>query len=257
MKISFGHIAGATLPLLFLLSIALTEAGPLEPTNVPVFFGEVPKTSEAAIEFSVGEDALREEHIGERVTLFGQLHDTSAINLFHGFSYNGRRINRRRYYVKERIYERPHKSIWATVEASVSRVDSRNGDKHEIQIHSYQGLSTEEMQAVARASVASSEWVSKHRGTIDLNKFKEVNLKPSFVTEANWNRDFNQLEQRNDLEIHSLDIKRSIIELVCSRYVVEEVAHHHAVFVELIMVYNLSDCKPIRLLVRRGGYFLE
>jgi hypothetical protein len=169
----------------------------------------------------------------------------------------GRQTDQRRYYVVDRVYKSPIASIWATVDATITQVDTRQDDKHEIRIHSYRGLTTKEVQALARASVNSQQWLAENRKMIDLNKFKKDRPKPHLIKKENWKSDFNQLPRRDDVEIRSLDMKRAVVELLCSRYVVEEVSHHHASFIDLIMVYDLKNDEPIRLLVRSGGYFLE
>jgi hypothetical protein len=225
--------------------------------QVPVIFDEVAESHKSTIAFDPGEATLIAKHAGMRTTLFGRLEDTSEINLFHAYWYDGRHTAHRRYYVKARVYKRPHTSLWATVDATITQVDTRHDDKHEIRIHSYRGLSTKEIQAIARASVNSHQWVSDNRKMIDLNEFRKGRPKPPLVEEANWRSDFNKLHRRDDVEIRSLDMKRTVVELVCSRYVVEEVPHHHATFIDLIMVYDLKNDAPIRLLVRAAGYFLE
>lgn len=99
--------------------------------------------------------------------------------------------------------------------------------------------------------------MSEHHRAIDLNEFKKTHAQPPLTRNENWNADFNELDRRDIVELRSLEMKRGIAELLCSRYVVEEVQRHHAVFVDLVMVYDLKNDTPLRLLIRRGGYFLE
>ena len=75
--------------------------------------------------------------------------------------------------------------------------------------------------------------------------------------EANWNKDFNQLERYDNVDIRALDMKRGMVALACSRYIVEKVYNHHAVYIDLIMIYDLENSEPVRLIVRRNGFFLE
>lgn len=267
MKKAFNDFASATLPLLvvsiLLAVIDSTSAAEKEKTprsnmpQVPVIFDEVPESRKSTIEFDPGEAMLTEKQTGVRTTLFGQLQDTSAINLFYAYWYDGRHTAHRRYYVKDRVYKRPHTSVWVTVDATITRVDTRSDDKHKIRIHSYRGLSTKEMQAIGRALVKSHQWTSDNHKTIDLNEFKKSSPRPFLVKEEDWKADFNKLHRRDVAEIHSLDMKREIAEFVCSRYVIEEVLRHHAAYIDLIMVYDLKNDKPLRLVVRRSGYFLE
>lgn len=229
----------------------------LDKTRVPVIFEELADSEKTSIAFDPGEAALTEKHVEMRTTLFGELSDSSAINTFRAYWYDGRHMAQRRYYVDDRVYKNPHASIWATVDATIVRVDTRLDDKHEIRIHSYRGLTTEEVQTLARASANSQQWIADNRNLIDFNDFKKGRPKPAFVEEVNWKRDFNKLHRLDDVKIRSLDMKRGVVELICSRYVVEEVPNHHASYIDLIMVYDLKKHEAIRLLVRSGGYFLE
>ena len=225
--------------------------------DVPVVFGDILETESPAFDLNPGEAALTAEDEGVRTTLFGRLADTGAINLFHAFWYDGRQIDHRRYFVETRVFERLHASIWATVDATITQVDVPGDDKHSIRIHRYNPLTAKEMQKIARASADSHHWVSNNRQHIDLNAFKNGRSKPYIVQEDNWNRDFNKLSRRDEMEIRSLDMIRGMVELTCSRYIIEELPGHHAAFIDLNMVYDLKNEAPIRLLVMSNGYFME
>lgn len=267
MSLIIADFRGVTLSMLvcliFVFGIDLPSALAAEkaahPTRpeVPVIFGKVKSPNHSNLEFAPGELTLTEKDLGIRTTLFGKLTDTSAINMFHAYWYDGHHIACRRYYVKDRIYKRPHHSVWVTIHATITHIDTRGNDKHEIQIHAYHTLSTKEIQAITHAAVASYQWLSENRRLIDLNQFKQGRAKPYLADEGNWNKDFNKLDRYDNVDIRSLDMKRGVVEFIGSRYVVEEVRNHHAVYIDLIMVYDLKNSEPIRMIVRRGGFFLE
>ena len=267
MKKTDNKFAIAEFAILFFFSLSITFASSSIalsqktsiPTidNVPVIFGKVPQEHQSILTLDSGEDVLTDKDLGVSTTLFGKLHDTGAIDLFYAYWYDGRQISSRRYYVKNHIYKQPHSSLWVKVEATITNVDSRLNDKHEIQINTYHGLNTKEIQAIARASANSVQWLSKNLHLIDLNRFKDDRSKSILISEERWNSDFNKLNKKGSIEISSLDMKRGIAEIVCSRYVIEEVPRHHASYIDLVMVYDLNNDVPIRLIVRPNGYFLE
>ncbi len=223
---------------------------------MPVLFDQPAKATKPKLK--PGEGPLEaDDHEGKRTTLFGELQDTGVINLFMAHWFDGSRFSRRRYYVDGRPYKRPHQSVWARIDATIAKVDSATDDKHELRIHSFEGLSTTELQQVNRALVLSHRWISKNVGAVDLNRHKKTHKKPVFVKDANWNADFNELPVRDLFEIRAMDLKRAVAAFACRRYVVEEVPHHHGTYVDLVMIYDLKNKKPVRLEVRRGGFFLE
>jgi hypothetical protein len=235
------------------------ESAPLEMIELPVIFAGPlgARASTDSVETDVGESELQAKQLGSRVKLFGELHDTGAINLFHASWYDGSRIVRRRYYVSERIYQQPFQSIWVTAEATISQVDEKNNDKHEIQIHAYQGLNVAEIQIIAQGLAESSDWFNSGHQPIDLNDYKGKQRFPGFISAEKLEADFNALPTRKLNEIQALDNKRGFAEFACTRYVVDEVSSHHAAYLDLVMVYDLTNKKPIRVIVEQHGFFLE
>ena len=103
----------------------------------------------------------------------------------------------------------------------------------------------------------SHQWVSDHHPTIDLNEFKQIYPQPFFVSDRNWNTDFNTLPKPELREIRSLDMKRGMAKFVCLRYIIDEVPHHHATYIDLSLVYDLQNQRPLQMIISRNGYFLE
>ncbi|MBT8386428.1 MAG: hypothetical protein KJO12_03365, partial [Ignavibacteria bacterium] len=55
---------------------------------------------------------LPEDLLAKSFVLYGELFDTGELNLMDIYTFDGENALRRRYYVKNRVYQKPFNSVW-------------------------------------------------------------------------------------------------------------------------------------------------
>jgi len=157
---------------------------------------------------------------GKTFVLYGELFDTGELNLMDIYTSDGENALRRRYYVKNRVYQNPFNSVWVQVTGKYSRLDYDSDGKNEVDISSFKKLS-EIDKKVEKAEGYCSDWVSKNRTSYDLNEYKQTERFKKTLSDLE-HIDFNKTDFKIDHSLVFFDFDKMVIGVACGRHTLRE-----------------------------------
>jgi hypothetical protein len=204
--------------------------------------------------FNHNNTKLPEDLSSKSFVLYGELFDTGELNLMDIYIFDGENALRRRYYVKNRVYQKPFNSVWVQVTGKYSRLDYDSDGKNEIDISNFKKLS-EIDKKVEEAEDYCRDWVSKNRTFNDLNEYKQTERFKKALGDLE-HIDFNKTEFKIDHSLVYFDFDKMIIGVDCGRHTLRENLQRGD-YLNYLAIYDLKNEKLLKVKVVNTGYFLE
>lgn len=197
---------------------------------------------------------LPEDLSGKTFVLYGELFDTGELNLMDIYTYDDENTLRRRYYVKNRVYQKPFNSVWVQVTGKYSLLDYDSDGKNEVDIRNFKKLS-EIDKKVEKAEDYCSDWVSKNRTSYDLNEYKQTERFKKALSDLEY-LDFNKTDFKIDHSLVFFDFDKMVIGVACGRHTLRENIQRGD-FLNYLAIYDLKNEKLLKVKIVNTGYFLE
>lgn len=197
---------------------------------------------------------LPEDLSGKTFVLFGELFDTGELNLMDIYTYDDENTLRRRYYVKNRVYQKPFNSVWVQVTGKYSLLDYDSDGKNEVDIRNFKKLS-EIDKKVEKAVGYCSDWVSKNRTSYDLNEYKQTERFKKALSDLEY-LDFNKTDFKIDHSLVFFDFDKMVIGVACGRHTLRENIQRGD-FLNYLAIYDIKNEKLLKVKIVNTGYFLE
>lgn len=197
---------------------------------------------------------LPEDLSAKSFVLYGELFDTGELNLMDIYTFDGENALRRRYYVKNRVYQKPFNSVWVQVTGKYSRLDYDSDGKNEIDISNFIKLS-EIDKKVEKAEDYCRDWVSKNRTSYDLNEYKQTERFKIALSDLE-HLDFNKTDFKIDHSLVYFDFDKMVIGVACGRHTLRENLQR-ADYLNYLAIYDLKNEKLLKVKIVNTGYFLE
>ena len=197
---------------------------------------------------------LPEDLSGKTFVLYGELFDTGELNLMDIYTYDDENTLRRRYYVKNRVYQKPFNSVWVQVTGKYSLLDYDSDGKNEVDIRNFKKLS-EIDKKVEKAVGYCSDWVSKNRTSYDLNEYKQTERVKKALSDLEY-LDFNKTDFKIDHSLVFFDFDKMVIGVACGRHTLRENIQRGD-FLNYLAIYDIKNEKLLKVKIVNTGYFLE
>lgn len=191
---------------------------------------------------------------GQSFVLYGELFDTGELNLMDIYTFAGKNALRRRYYVKNRVYQDPFNSIWVQVTGKYSRLDYDSDGKNEIDISGFVKL-PEIDKEVEEAKVYCIDWVDKNRTSYDLNEYKQTEYFSKALSDLE-HLDFNQTDSKIEHTLVFFDFAKMLIGVTCRRHTLRENIQRGD-YLHFLAIYDLTNEQLLIVQIVHTGYFLE
>lgn len=242
-KKKYYWIIGIILVIFFISLIIFAN----KPKQLNIIFEVVDGNSISEIE----NEHLSRNLLSKEVTLYGLLHDTSAINMFYTYRFDGEKVYSRRYYLKGRIFKDPIKSIWVKLNGKYSSIEY---GKEEIDATSFETLDEIENK-IENAKYYSCNIVNQQRIFYDLNNYKETErFKRTFSNFQNVN--LNMLQFRPDSSLIFIDFDKMIVGFDCGKTILTE-SVIRGDYLTYYAIYDLNIENLIKVIIVNTGYFME
>ena len=197
---------------------------------------------------------IPEDLSGKTFVLYGELFDTGELNLMDIYTIDGENTLRRRYYVKNRVYQNPFNSIWVQVTGKYSLLDYDSDGNNEVDISNFKKLS-EIDKKVEKADDYCSDWVSKNRTSYDLNEYKQTERFKKALSDLEY-LDFNKTDFKIDHSLVFFDFDKMVIGVACGRHTLRENIQRGD-FLNYLAIYDIKNEKLLKVKIVNTGYFLE
>ncbi len=194
---------------------------------------------------------LSTDFLNKEVTLYGLLHDTSAINMLYTYRFDGEKVYSKRYYLKDRIFKDHVKSIWVELNGKYSSVEY---GKEEIDATNFERL--EEMEnKIENAKQYSCDIVKEQRIFYDLNNYKETD-RFNKVFSGLQNINLNMLQFRPDSSLTFIDFDKMIAGFDCGKTILKE-SVISGNYLTYYAIYDLNSENLVKVIIVNTGYFME
>jgi hypothetical protein len=195
-------------------------------------------------------EALSKDLLNKTDTFYGLLHDTGVLNILCSYRFDGEKVYSRCYFLKDRIFENPSKSIWVKIEGKYS--DTKYGIG--IDANNFERL-TELDEKIEHAKEFSCDMVAKNRMFYDLNNYKKTErFKTAFSAFQSVN--LNLLPFRPDNSLAFIDFDKMIAGIDCGRVILFEDIQRGD-YLTYYAIYDLKKQDLIKVIIINTGYFRE